>query len=197
MIPYPQSTVRTTEPGTGPVSRTEAKLFLRQDETADDDLIDTILTGAREWCEEYTGRSFLTQTWTQYIDWKFPRVIELPRGPVQSITSIKYYDTDGSLQTLSTDVYTSDLNREPRALVYEDWSQSWPAARYQRQTIQVAYVTGYGDSDDVPESIKVAVRQLIKHWYDQRDPVVVGSTTKTLDAALKALLNKYRIRWSA
>ncbi len=64
--------------------------------SAEDDLLTEHIVTARQFVEDGTGRGLLTQTWDLYLD-KFPvkNYIEIPFGNLQSVTSIKYKDTDG------------------------------------------------------------------------------------------------------
>lgn len=62
----------------------------------EDDLLNAIITSARENVEDITRRALITQTWDYYLDdWPDADFIKLPLGKLQSITSIKYKDTDG------------------------------------------------------------------------------------------------------
>jgi uncharacterized phiE125 gp8 family phage protein len=58
----------------------------------------------------------VTQTWELVLD-AFTDAILIPRGPVQSITSITYYDADEVLQTLATDQYVLDNVADPAWIV--------------------------------------------------------------------------------
>src|SRR5690348_12085488 len=109
--------VLTTPPAAEPVTLSVSKNHLRVDTdlTADDALITSFLSAAREEAEAYTGASIVTQTWTAtfngFPDWRRP--LRLARGPVRSITSISYVDPSGATQTLSSSVYS--LNSRERS----------------------------------------------------------------------------------
>jgi len=49
-------------------------------------------------------RSILTTTWDLWLP-AFCNEIELKYGPIQSVSSIAYYDEDGALQTLASSNY--------------------------------------------------------------------------------------------
>jgi len=194
MADYAYHMKRTVDATVEPITVAECKDYVRQDDATDDTLIGACIKSARQWCEEFTGRAFITQTWTQKIDWLFPQIIYLPHPPVISVSSIAYTDTAGSAQTLASSVYTVDVQREP-GRVFEAWSQSWPSVRPVRQAITVTYTAGYGTgSSTVPEPIRMAVRQLALHSYDSREPVITGMTSKELEMALKSLLWPFRVK---
>ena len=91
-----------------PVTLAEAKLHLKVENTADDDLITSLIKTARQWCEGYQNRSYITRTITLKTD-KFPKVFRLPRPQLLTVTSIKYIDLAGVEQTLDSGVYAIDL----------------------------------------------------------------------------------------
>ena len=161
----------STLPTTEPVSRTEMKLHLRVDHATDDDLIDGLTQAAREWCEAYEGRAYMTQTITAYMD-SFESETELPRPPLLSVTSIKYYDTAGSQQTLSSSYYDVDTTKEPGRITLA-YGYSWPAVRDVVNTVEIIYKAGYSetedDSDSVPARVKAAMKLLVGHWYEHRE----------------------------
>jgi uncharacterized phiE125 gp8 family phage protein len=191
---YSYNMRRTADPTIEPVTQAEAQLWCKQDDDTDDDVFNSLIVGARDWVEQYTGRALIEQTWTQIIDWRFPRIITLPHPPLSSITSLGYTDSAGNAQTLTEDTdFIASTNQEP-AVLYEAWTKTWPSTRYVREAITVTYVAGYGDErSDVPDAFRIAMRQLILHWYDARSPVVIGTISKTLELTLTALLNPYKV----
>src|SRR5210317_847009 len=90
----------TVQPASEPITTAEAKTHLRVDFSDDDTYIDTLIASARKYCEQYTNRVFITQTWRQNEDnWSNP--IKLKVNPIVSLTSLKYYDTNETQQTLT------------------------------------------------------------------------------------------------
>lgn len=133
----------TTEPDAepAPISLTEAKLHLRVTSSADDELITALIRAAREWCELFQNRAFVTQTITLTLD-RFPNVFEIPKPPLQSVSSIKYIDTAGVQQTLDPSVYDVDTVSEPGRIALA-YGQSWPSIRGDINSVEVIYVAGY------------------------------------------------------
>ena len=80
---------------------------------------------AREYAEAITRRAYVQRTLEYTCESFSPYEFELPYPPLQSITSIKYIDADGVLQTVAASVYQLDTYREP-GLVKPAWLQSWP-----------------------------------------------------------------------
>lgn len=156
--------------------------------------ISTLITSARQSAETITKRVFITQTWELYLD-MFPTwEIELPFPPVQSITSIKYIDNDGVLQTMSSGDYTADMKSEP-AYITPVYGGSWPSARYQRNAVTIRFVAGYGLADDVPGGIKTWMHMRVKTLYDNRDKFVLGTSFSQIDTSyIDGILDPFRVR---
>jgi len=183
--------VQTTAPTTEPVTTAEAKAHLRVTFTDDDTYIDGLVASARAWCETYTGRQFVTATWTWKLD-EFPSVFSVPRPSLVSVTSIVYIDENGASQTLATSVYDVDTTSKPGrvALAY---NQTWPDIRGDIDSVSVVFVAGYGAESSVPDAIKSAILLLVGHWYANREDVVIGTIAGQLPNGAKALLSPYKL----
>lgn len=131
---------------------------------------------------------------------KFPSsvtdALELPWPPLQSITSITYYDTDGDEQTWSADEYAVDITTI-KGRVRPAYGETWPATRVMMGAVTITYVAGYGDDrDDVPEPIRRAILWRIASWYENREEImaVPGIKPDVMPAAFNAILDPYRVR---
>jgi uncharacterized phiE125 gp8 family phage protein len=121
---------------------TEAKLHLKVEHSADDLLIATLLTAARQYCEGFQGRCYMATTYQlKMCDWPAD-IFELPSAPLWSIGSITYVDTASATQTLSTSVYSVDTTSEP-GKIYLAYGQNWPSTRGEHQDITINYNAGY------------------------------------------------------
>jgi len=91
-----------------PLSLAEIKSHLRVDDTSDDEMLSTIIQVAREQVEDITRRALLTSTWDFVIqEWPIENYIKLPYGNLQSVTSVKWKNTDGVETTLTPTRITS------------------------------------------------------------------------------------------
>ena len=149
--------VRTVEPSVEPVSDTEMEQQLTISTGWDNVKVLRNIKAARQILELDTDRSLITQTLLMTLD-KFPtnETIHLPKGIVQSVTSIKYYDTNGDLQTLAPSAYSLKKNGDEARI---DPIGSWVSISSSlKNAVEVTYVTGYGDAaTDVPEWAKEAI----------------------------------------
>lgn len=181
-------------PAAEPITTAEAKSQAHVSTAADDTYIDTLIAASREQCEIEQGRSYITQTWVLRMD-GFPAVIELPRPPVQSVTSVAYVDTNGDSQTLVADTdYQTSLNGVlPRIMPAVD--KEWPTVRERTfDAVTVTYVTGYGDAgSDVPGNVKLAVQILVAHWYRLREPVIDGAISAPIPWHIGRILGARKV----
>lgn len=175
-----------TPASTYPVTLAEARAHCRVDSTDEDSLIDGLIATATDHVERYTGRSLMDQTLAFYSD-DFSDEMLLPRGPVQSVSSVKYYDADGVEQTLATSVYQVDIVSDPPRVLLAD-GQSWPTVDDRANAVTITYVAGY---EALPAAIKHAILLLIGQWHDQRS-AVTSSPMIAAPHAVDALLANYR-----
>lgn len=186
-----------TAPATEPITLAEAKAQCRVDHTDDDDLLVAYIAAARTWWEETYGRALLAQTWDYAID-AFPDsdVLWLPKAPLQSVTSVTYYDDDLSTSTVfSSSNYQVDTTAEPGRIALKD-GVSWPSDALRLSSgVVVRFVAGYASEEAVPGPIKSALKLLVAQMYAFREPQVVGKTLAQVEFAVEALSAPYRVWW--
>ena len=184
---------RTTDATTEPVSTDDLKAHLYIDDNDLDAWLTVAEKAARNYCERVTRRQLVNATWTLTLD-GFSDPIKLPKPPLSSVTKINYIDTGGDTQTVSTAVYTVLTDREPGEVV-QAYNQTWPTPRGQPEAVSVVYVAGYGTAaTNVPETLRLGIQTLVGHWYENRESVVVGSTSKPIEQMLDNILSLYRVQ---
>lgn len=160
-----------TAPTVEPVTLQEAKDHLRIDGSDDDATVSMLISAARRWCEDYTGRTFVTTTW----DWSFDcfdgPVLCVPRPALKSVTSISYVDTAGVTQVLSSAVYRVDTASEPGRIALA-YGQTWPSTQSVINAVTVRFVAGYVG---VPEHVRCAILMLVGEMFEQRQESVTGT----------------------
>ena len=82
-----------------PVSLAQAKLWLRVDHDAEDDLITALVSAARDYVEAQTGLALAPQTWRLAVrPSELP--VELPRPPFGALLSAEALLNDGSTKAV-------------------------------------------------------------------------------------------------
>jgi len=160
----------TTSPVLEPITVQEAKAQARISHDTEDRLIASYIQAAREQAEAYLGRGLYTQSWTLHLQ-TWAEVIYLPMAaPLQTVTSVKYYDTDGTQQTLSSSYYTVDTASLPGRITRAS-GQAWPSLQADRLsgTIQIVYVVGWTSIANIPEKFKQGIRLWVSAMDADRD----------------------------
>ena len=129
--------------------------------------IANLIFAAREWSQWFSGRVFMAQTWDYFLHY-FPSVIELPLAPVQSITSVKYFDYAGIEQTLSGAAYESDL-RSVVQRIRPAAGYSWPGTADRYNAVTVRFVAGYASDHPDLLTIRQAMLLHIRAHFDPED----------------------------
>lgn len=140
--------------------------------TAEDSLLTSIIQSAREVVEDECRRALFTQTWDYYLD-EFPSCdyIKLPFGNLQSVTSIKYKDTDGTETTMvvTTD-YLVETNGEKCGRIVLPWGVSWPSGDlYPSNPITVRFVCGWTTTALIPAKIRSAILMICTDLWMNRE----------------------------
>lgn len=164
------SLVRVTAPSALPISLAEAKAQMRVEGNDDDTIIQRLIDAAVAFVDVQgaLGFAMITQTWGQWVG-PNPSTVMLSLGPVQSVSAIKYYDTNGDLQTATL----ADFNvfgTPNRITVSPKTGYAWPVTQTRDDAIKIEYVIGYGaTSASVPQTVRHALMMLVAHWYENRE----------------------------
>ncbi len=165
-----------------PITRAEAKLWLRVDEfeVLEDALIDGLITKARTRFEEVSQRSCMVQTFDYYLE-KLPTAygafpegysIDIPKAPLVSVTSIKGYQTtdadDAGGTAMSTSGYYVDTARE-FGRVRPLSAFTYPVSTREINGGIVRFTAGYSSqTSGVPEGVKTEIKRLVAALYEHR-----------------------------
>lgn len=173
----------TTPPASEPVTRNEAKLWLKVDTTADDDIVDALIESARVWVERHCNIGLLPQTITEVYDaWPTGRDFELTVTPLRAVSAVYYLDSAGAQQELSSSSYTVDYFQRP-ARVQLKYSQTWPTLYDEINSVSAVYTVGYDAASAIPGPVITAMKLAIADAYENRQDYV-----KKLPTAAEYLL---------
>lgn len=172
----PESLRVVTAPAELPVTLVLAKLHLRVDHAADDDLITAMLKGAAADCSVESGQGVGVGTYAVTLD-EFPAgcdaedlVVRLPVRPVASVTSVAYRDADDEAQTLDAEEYYVGA-QTGRLMPVE----GWPATREGRpEAVTVTFTAGTAAAS-LPHQVIAAVLIILADRYQNRGEEVSAS----------------------
>jgi len=163
------------------------KEHLRVDHNDENTLIEAYRDAAIAWVEDYCNTRLGDVTAVGYIDFFHP--VQFPVGPVQSISSVTYLDTANATQTLSTTKYWFDIKTNVARMTFDSVPDLYDDA-YNR--VQVNMTIGYPEAD-IPKPMITAIRWMVAHLYEQRQPVATGTIAVTVPIGLYSILNPYRV----
>jgi hypothetical protein len=204
-------------PSEEPVSVEELRVHLRLDGADDSEntLLGGLISAARARVETMLRKQIVTATYDLFLDsfplrkdgegWGIDKAhppqdrergkkleieqIEIPLPPLQSVTSVKYTDANAVLQTIDSSLYSVDSVSLPGRIIPTP-SSNWPSSLDRiPNAVEIRFVAGYGLAVDVPESIKLAIKFLAAHWYENREAtsgIKLQSTPMGVDALLDA-----------
>lgn len=196
-MPYPPNSklTRLVDATVEPITLAQAKLYLRVEVSADDDMISDMISAARIECERIGDRSYVATTWQLTLDYLpfpsnpqagfpfpfspynnvaggFNRVnpndggITLPMS-LLSLVSITYVDMAGELQSIDPSQVIVSPGKPGR--IYPAYGTFFPFSQPRAQAVTITYVGGYDDDGStVPANIRQAMRLILANMYAHR-----------------------------
>ena len=181
----------TSEPAVEPLTTSEVKTAARIDYDAEDTIVASWIKSGRALAESVVNMAFITQTLRLAFDGWPAAPFYLPRPPLQSVTSFKYYGTDNTEYSLTsgTDFYSEIYKKPGRIdLVY---GTTWPTTTLREMdSVVITYVAGFGAAATaVPEWAKDAIILYCTYRHENR----AGEIDKIPEAFFN-ILRPHRIR---
>jgi uncharacterized phiE125 gp8 family phage protein len=179
----------------------EVKGHLRLDSDEEQPRVASILIpAATQFAESETGRQLITATWTLYLD-KFPcsgQRIELPKPPLKTVTSVKYYDTAGVLQTwAAAGNYGVQALAGPFAdcgYISPAYAVIYPTTQSRADAVEIEFTSGYGDTfASVPPMIRAAMLLIVGEQFERREESITGTIISRVPMAAHNLLWPFRV----
>jgi uncharacterized phiE125 gp8 family phage protein len=157
-----------------PVEAVELREHLRLNDAAEDGLLTEFLASAVELFEHDTDRPVLATTYRQDLS-KWPcgpnSPIVLGRGGVTAVAAVRVYQADGSTVDLAADQWRANLTTPPVSVSLA----STPATLTTAGGIAVVpvgavvFTAGWSTPAAVPRQLRVALKLLAGHWYQNRE----------------------------
>ena len=177
-----------------PVSLADVKAHLRVTFSADDDVITRMIGEATEYVEREQSIALCSQTWKQSLrpeEMRDGGVIPIDLRPLQSIASLKYYDTDDVLTTVLASDYYGIAGTNPPAIYPKSNGWTWALSPYHPAPIEVTFVAGFGDAADVPLMLRRGIYLLVGLAYELRSVTEPGQYFREIPYGLRSVLDLY------
>lgn len=177
-----------------PITLAEAKLHQRIDLDDDDALVSMWITAIREHAEHLTERALAPTTFGLWLD-SFPcDGIEIPKPPINAVSSVQYFDSAGVLTTLDSADYYLDDAQEP-AWILPAYGTTWPSTYPVANAVRVTYTAGY-TAETIPAAVKAYMLAALGTCYANREHTAQADRVPKAIEFLDRLLDRYRV-WSA
>jgi uncharacterized phiE125 gp8 family phage protein len=178
-------------PTVEPIEIGEAKLFLRIDSDVENSLIKSLIETSRAHVEAALGMALIRQTWRMSVALRtLNNRINLPIWPIQTVGAAKIKtDTAVEVTVPPAALELDKAVRPHRIWIANSLSEVVhdPTAR-----LEVDLVAGYGAAAvDVPAPIRHAMLLLVSHWYETREPALVGHQATKIPHTISELLQPY------
>lgn len=166
----------------------------------DDALLTVHIGSATGEAEKYTRRAFIRQSLRLHVA-RFPcsgRGIKLPRPPLQSVQSVRYYDADNVLQTVDPASYYVSQDGMPQVRFVKSFVR--PEVYDRPDAVRVDYTVGYEHDNspptvqqdyaaNVPYEVKAGILLGVQLLYDTLTP----DQREKLERARTALLQPLQV----
>jgi len=180
----------TTAPVNEPWTLSDVKNYLKVDTSADDTLITTLISAARQAAESYLNMALITQTITEKLDRLNSPTLYLSVSPVISVSNFQYADSQNTTQTFTSTNYVVDTFSKPARLSLA-YGKTWPTLYGNINDVTITYTAGFGtEASGVPTQIRQAMLMMIADSYDNREDYV-----KKMPTASQYLLDQYRVQY--
>lgn len=173
-----------------PVELSQALEHLRQPEDALG-YVQALLAAATSLIGEKSGRTLGSETWDMAVSSASGDIL-LPKSPVQSITSISYYDAAGAVQTATVGNFHLFKDADTAILRPKD-GYSWPSLQSREDAMTIRFVAGYST---IPGELRLASLLMLGHLFDNRSAVDARGMVE-LPLGVDALVAVHRLGWIA
>lgn len=165
--------------GDAPLVLQEVKDYLRQGSSADDTLIDVLISDVIEDYSRIMNRSLLTQTVTALYS-SYGREVKLPYGNVTALTTVKI-EEKGVKTVIDSSKYYLSGNTLYFNEIYENQNP------YEQPKLEVIYTANGWES-----SIGGLLKQAILSSYEDRQDNVMGVASRIYENSRKRAL-RYKL----
>jgi len=156
-------------PAVEPITLPEMKAYLRVDDEAEDDLIAGLIRAARLLVESASRRLLIEQSWRIVMDrWPDSGKVLLPVAPLLAIDRIRVLAADGTAAEVEASSIAADPASDPPSITVS----GAPGPGKPKNGIEIELRAGFGaTADAVPATLKLAIRILVAHWFENRGDV--------------------------
>ncbi len=172
-------------PAQEPVSLAELKEHIKVDHASEDAMIAGLGVAARFAIEARFGLAIIAQSWRLSLDGAPAHAVTLPMSPVIAVDAV------GAIRAGVTEVLAADRYDAQSGLVGRVRIKAPLVTDRSIGGVVIAFTAGWADAASTPEEIKLAVKVLAAHFYENREAAGVDRFY-TSPVSINALLAPYR-----
>lgn len=187
------SAVLVTPPLVEPVTLADAKFHARVDDANQNQAILALITAARGYVEQATGRVLIEQGWRIYRDdWPAAGVVRVRPSPLLQVDAVTVYDADGVPSVVPASDYEVDTALAPARIRMARGVVVLPGREI--NGIEIDVTAGYGSgAEDVPAPLRQAILMLVAHWFENREAAQHGVAAAEVAHGVSRLVGPYRL----
>lgn len=172
-----------------PLTLAEVKAHLRIDGSTDDDYLAGLVRVARDHLERATGLCLIRRRLRLALESVCEDgVIQILKGPVQSLEKMTLYDGAGSPSDYPVRGLSFDRDGPPTRLVLPP---GFDGARA-RNGLEIDFTAGFGDAGtDVPDSLRRALLLHVAVMFDYRGAVTIEDQPAALPDGYGRLIQPF------
>lgn len=120
--------------------------------------------------------------------------VYIKKGKVHTISFVKYYDLENTLQTYNPSSYQL-VQESPFSFITPlPITQMYPDTYYNYNSVQIQFISGFGvDNTSIPSDLIEAIKQHIKYIFDMGVPMC-DINKSGIPSASQAIYNKYSLK---
>ena len=180
---------RTAGPEPEPITLAEAKAHLRVDHDAEDELIDALISMAREVTEKRCGLVLGRQSWRLTVDRvTTAHLTPLDLHPVHAIDAVTVYDEFGVARALENESYRLCATRRPASIAFK----ALPPTAEMENGVEIDIDAGF-DADAIPAPLRQAMLLLIGQGYETRGGFSADEQPVAIPQGYEVLVQPFRL----
>lgn len=192
-----RNVVSKTHSPTDYITVSELKAHLRVTSNSDDAYILNLLNGVFDMVSNYVGFQICKSTVDYFF--KSGESLHIP-ARIVGVSSVKYRDSNGDLQTLSAtdydEVLTISANYGYDITLINAPSSTYSYGWLYKVTVSEGFELEIATADvskKFPYALRNAIYLLAEHYYTQRGTVVVGTIVQPLNFGHESLISHYKV----
>jgi len=173
------------------LAQVKAQCRMDDDDGREDAWFEDVRGAVDDWAQDAYGFSLLERIVSASFDC-FPDVeyLQLPSGPVTELSTIQYVTSanvtvDWHTAGVTDRVYLDDHRQPERAVLLP--TEDWPTPELRDAGgVIVTYKAGWPNAAAIPRDVTMALRQVVAHWWSNREAVQVDPGLTAIEVPMGA-----------